>query len=351
MSILVERWPGLASISRVELASLPTPVKKMIASSRELGSDVWVKRDDLTSAVYGGNKVRKLEYILGDAIHHKADTIITTGAIGSHHVLATSRFARAYGLSVHAVLVPQPWNAHVEENLRLDVHAGTTVHIVKSFSLIPAYMLGLAAKLRLQGKHPYLVPPGGSSPHGALGYVEAGLELARQIGHGEAKDPAAIYLALGSAGTLVGATIGLAAAGMTTRVVGVRVTDMALTKRALLKALLHRTVALLRSHDASFPDVSKLAEHNLRTENDELGPGYGVETPGGRRATSMAARDGLILDPTYTAKAFSCLIHDAEQKRERAPRLYWHTLSSADLSTDLAAAKPIPEKLLRKARA
>src|SRR5687767_13083589 len=178
---MADRWSGLAALKRVEVAQLPTRVQQLRATTLASSHAAWCKRDDLTSAVYGGNKVRKLEFLIGDALARGDDTIITTGAAGSHHVLATTLFARQHGLAVHAVLVPQPWTGHVEENLRCDLAAGAVVHPVKSFARVGPKMLALAARLRLRGRKPYLVGPGGSSPVGALGYVEAGIELARQI--------------------------------------------------------------------------------------------------------------------------------------------------------------------------
>ncbi len=113
MSSLSERWSRLRSLPHVPLATTPTPVERSRALSEALGSDVWVKRDDLTGTRYGGNKVRKLEYLLADAMDRRADTIVTTGAAGSHHVLATSIYGRQLGLDVHGLLVPQPKTPHV----------------------------------------------------------------------------------------------------------------------------------------------------------------------------------------------------------------------------------------------
>src|SRR5688572_17113709 len=166
----------------------------MKAASAAAQRNLWVKRDDLTCTTYGGNKVRKLEFLIGDALAKGCDTIITTGAAGSHHVLATTLFARKHGLAVHAVLVPQPWTGHVEENLRCDLAGGAVIHPVKSFARVGPKMLGLATRMRMRGRKPYLVGPGGSSPVGALGYVEAGIELARQIDERVIAEPSAVYV-------------------------------------------------------------------------------------------------------------------------------------------------------------
>src|SRR5690606_2505385 len=129
----------------------------------------------------GGNKVRKLEYVLGEAFAKEADTLVTSGAAGSHHALATALFGAEQGFAVHVVLMPQRYSAHVEEQLRAVLAAGAEVHPVRSGALVLPAVQALAARLKLRGREPFVVPPGGSSVAGVIGHVEAGLELARQM--------------------------------------------------------------------------------------------------------------------------------------------------------------------------
>lgn len=317
--------------------------------SRQTGSDLWVKRDDLTGAEYGGNKVRKLEYLLGDAQRRGADAILTAGALGSHHVLATSTYAAQFEMEVHAVMVPQPWTPHVEENLRCALAAGANLHGAATLGGAAARMLSLSGTLRVIGNRPYVVAHGGSSPVGAVAYVAAGLELAEQILRGEVPEPEAVYVALGSGGTSVGLAIGLAAAGITAPVIGIRVTDRMLINRATMRTLINGTVSRLRGLDARFPDVASLAAKHLRVDGSEFGAGYGHPTREGQEA-SRIARDAchLHLDDTYTAKAFAAMLRDAAVGGRRL--LFWQTLSGVDLSGRLRTAPPAPRWALKLAQ-
>src|SRR5438477_12977555 len=138
MSVLSMRWSRLRSLPHVALGTLPTPLERSARLTDALGGDVWVKRDDLTGGPYGGNKVRKLERLLADALDRGADTIITTGAAGSHHVLATATYAARLGLAVHGVMVPQKKTPHVEATLRASVAAGAALHSVRVHVAVPA---------------------------------------------------------------------------------------------------------------------------------------------------------------------------------------------------------------------
>lgn len=338
MNLLFERWTGLRKLPYTKLIDTVTPVERLANLSFETKNEVWCKRDDQSHALYGGNKVRKLEFILGDALSKGAQRLITTGAAGSHHVLATSLFGKSKGLAVDGVLTPQPWTPHVEETLRADVEAGTTIHFAKTLAQTVPQMMWLAAKQ----KHTYLIPPGGSSPIGTLGYVVAGLELAEQITTKQCPEPKSIFVAMGSAGTVCGLAIGLAAAGVRSRVVGVRVVDSILVNRGLAQLLIRKTVAWIKKHDARFPDITALALQSLDIDPLELGEGYGLRTPEGDRASVLAGKDHLTLDPTYTAKAMASTIRDSRKIGEEGPRLFVHTLSSAPIQPLLKSAQPLP---------
>jgi len=339
MRLLFQRFEGLRSLPFVELAELPTPVQRVEHVSAAADAEVWCKRDDLTASLYGGNKVRKLEWILGEARGRSCDSLITVGATGSHHILATAVYGARHGFDVHAALFPQPWNEHVEENVRAVLAAGATLHLATSYAGMAWRVLAVARGLRRQGKRPHIVGPGGSSPVGAIGYVEAGLEVAAQIEEGVLPEPSAVFVAAGSGGTVVGASIGLAAAGITCPVVGVRVTDRIAINRPLLAILARRTVDHLRRFDDRFPAVADMALRNIEIDSGQIGRGYGVETEAGQRATALAAQDGLTLDPTYTSKALAGLIARAAGRRA----LFWLTLSGADMAPLLEQADPAPD--------
>src|SRR3954451_24773034 len=163
---LLERWPALSALPHVTLTELPTPVEPLSKVSDKVDSSVWIKRDDLTARRYGGNKGRKLEFVLGQAQKQRADTLITAGGVGSHHVFATALYGRQYGFTTHAVLMPQPYHAHVEEQLRADLAVGAVLHRAHNVSHVVREVMLLALKQRLKGKRPYIVPLGGSNVWG-----------------------------------------------------------------------------------------------------------------------------------------------------------------------------------------
>lgn len=345
-SLLRTRWDGLRRLPRYALAELPTPVDFARGLSRRLRSEVWIKRDDLTSPRYGGNKTRKLEYLLADARSRRADRILTVGAAGSHHVLATSLFAPDFELPVEAILFPQPSTIERETHLRAALQAGARLHAVRSVAALPMALAALSLRRRIGGGRPYVIPAGGSSEVGMLGQVEAGLELASQIDGGQLPEPAAIFVAYGTGGTAAGLAIGLAAAGLTSRIVAVRVVDPVLAHRAHLHAKIATTVRLLRKHDARFPDVTRLAQAHIHLEERFFPPGYGRSNPETRDAL-RTARDlaELTLDPTYTAKAMAALLRYARGDLRGQTLLYIHTLSSADLNPIRRNATPLPPRL------
>ena len=340
MSLLAKRFPRLSTVPRVPLVTATT-VERLVHASRETGAELWVKRDDRTSEIYGGNKVRKLERLIGDARRQDCDTLVTTGAYGSHHALATSMFGRRWGFDVHSVLVPQRITKHVSENLRAQLGMGTVVHPVRTWAGVAPKILTLLAQLRLQGRRPYRIPHGGSSAIGAIGYVDAGLELAGQIDRREVPEPQSIHLALGSGGTSAGLAVGLAAAGLEVPIVAVRVTPLAVCNRWTVRSLVRDVIGELRRRDTSFPDVTRNAIRCIRIDGSMYGSGYGESGGEVEAAMARAGDDGLELDPTYTAKSYAAFIRDSRQ--DSGPRIYWHTLSSADLSELLTDSPPLPQ--------
>jgi 1-aminocyclopropane-1-carboxylate deaminase/D-cysteine desulfhydrase-like pyridoxal-dependent ACC family enzyme len=346
MTLLASRWPRLSAIPHVELGVFPTPIEPLPAFSQVVGAEVWCKRDDRSGGPYGGNKVRKLEFLLGQARAEGADTILTTGAVGSHHVLATGIYGRKQGFEVHATLMPQPHTPHVEENVRADLAQGVIVHAVPSYALFPAAMTAIATQLKLAGKRVFGIGPGGSDASGVTGWIEGGLEIGRQLLAGEAREPDAIYVPLGSGGTAAGLAIGLAAAGVMAEVVAVRVTPRQLIRKAMLHTLSRGLVQRIRGIDERFPGVADVAMKNLVIEESFLGDGYGIPTGAGREASRLAAEtDGLVLDASYTAKTMAALIAHARAHRKGQRLLFVHTLSSAPMGPLLEGAPALPPRI------
>jgi len=346
VTILSDRWKGFRRIPHVPIAQLPTELTPLTSLSERAGADLWVKRDDRTWPRYGGNKIRKLEYLLGEVLRDDADTIITTGAAGSHHALATALCAADLRLRVEIIAFPQPHSAHAEAQLRALLHAGAQVHPIRTGALAIPSMHALAARLRLRRRRPFVIPPGGSSVAGVFGYVEAGLELARQIESRVMPEPDAIFVALGTGGTVAGLAIGLAAAGITSEVVGVRVVPRVVANLAVVGSLVKRAVEELRAMDSRFPDVAKTARSHISIETRELGSGYGHITTVSRNAMRLAREHaGMELDPTYTAKALSGMLRHAAGERRGQCLLFLNTLSEK-----LPESEPgprLPESLRR----
>lgn len=310
----------------------PTPVEHLQALSNAKTA-LWVKRDDLTHAVYGGNKVRKLEHLLADAKARGKRRILTLGAAGSHHVLATTIFGRAAGFEVEAVLVPQRRTAHVEANLRADLAQG--LHARPARTWVGA-AIGTILRWRPDA---YLVPMGGSTVIGSMGYVEAARELEAQVRAGAMPEPDRIVVTVGSGGTAAGLCAGLASTSLKTRVLGVMVAPPASIVAGLTRWLIRRC------HRASGGTAPRDALGRLELCVDYMGKGYGEPTAKGDHAEEWAASMGLALDPTYTAKAFAATLDLVESGRHEVV-LYWHTLSSAPMGPLLGVgAQTVPPRL------
>ena len=286
----------------MELADgLPTPVER-------IDERFWAVRDDRTSSLYGGNKVRKFEFVLPVA-QRRGGPLVTAGGIGSHHVLAAAFYGRHLGLDVEAVLYPQPVTddvRHTQHELRT---LGARVTLISNPYLMP---VGLAQRLaRLARRRPYLLWPGASTPLGTLGYVSAGLELVAAFADAGEREPDSVVVPLGSGGTAVGLALGLALGGWRDTIVrAVRAADVTVTNMAVLRALEAGTAALLALGGA----VPKPARLDIL--GGFFGGAYGRPTEEGNAATGRASAYGLELEPTYTAKAFAAALdrHDAGER-------------------------------------
>lgn len=311
----------MAPMDRVALGSYPTPVERVELAPRSGGvaASLWVKRDDLVSPLYGGNKVRKLEYLLADAKAKGATRVLTLGAAGSHHVVAVSVFARRVGLDAEAVIVPQPGSPHAVENLRAALSQGLVAHPVGAWALAPLAILRAG---RREGT--YFIPLGGSNATGSRGYVDAAAELAQEIERGALPEPDVVVVAAGSGGTAAGLAVGLERAGLRTRVVAVAVSAPVPIVQRVTEWVTRKTARRVGvDPDRAWDRVEVDARH--------VGHGYAIATEWGARAAEEAAMAGLSLDPTYTEKAFAAALGLARRDAGRDV-LYWHTLSSAPLS-------------------
>ena len=329
-------YPRLAqNLPHVSLGEFPTPVHKLTKLGAELGTQhLYIKRDDLSARPYGGNKVRKLEFLLGEAAQREeVNRILSFGYAGSNHTLATAIYTRALGLASIAMLLPQPNAEYVRQNLLVSHAYGAELHHCRNivtWLLATGYQL-CRCKIK-EGCFPTIISPGGTSTLGIVGYVNAAFELKQQIAAGDIPEPDFIYVALGSAGTAVGLMLGLKAAQLRTRVVAVAVVPARLAAMGRIKRLFRVANAFLHSRDGSFPLI-ELSEREIDIRRDYLGAGYGAFTDAGRRAAQLAyTHEGIPLDGTYTAKALAALSDDLRKAETRAKvLLFWNTFNSRDL--------------------
>lgn len=319
---LFRRFPEAAArIPWLPLGRFPTPVEPL--PLERFGDGHWIKRDDLSGTPYGGNKVRKLEWILAEARRRGATRLITAGAAGSHHVLATTLYGRAHGFEVTAVLFPQPLTDHAHEMLRLSHAHGAEIRYVRRMELVPLGVIAARRAHRAEASH--LVAPGGSDPVGTLGYISGALELAEQVERGEAPLPEAVHVPIGTMGTAVGLAIGFALAGLPTRVRATRITGRLVTNGVALRRLAAGTLRYLQEAGIEAPDRAAVLER-IHVEHRCIGRGYGHPTADCVRAAEVLGEAGHHLDPTYTAKAAVEFL-DTLETRPSAPHLFWHTLS------------------------
>lgn len=294
----------LSDLPRYPLGALPTPVEKLDRISAELGIELYAKRDDYTGFAAGGNKIRKLEYLLPDAIARGATLLITAGGVQSNHARMTAAAAAKCGMTSLLVLRGEKPNA-VQGNLLLDQLFGADFDFVapEIFNTqLDAIMQKHAAAAAKRGERAYLIPVGGSTPLGAMGYVNCIRETAEQYAAAGRAAPDVIVVTGGSGGTLAGILIGCAMYWPTTKVMGVLVTVSPIPYK--------QRVANAVNAAAEFIGLDRRwTAHELWIESDYVGPGYGILTDACVDAIKLAARrEGMLLDPVYTGKTFAGLI-------------------------------------------
>jgi len=312
----------LGQLPRQQLGFLPTPLVELKRLSHFLGGPrIWIKRDDQTGLAFGGNKTRKLEFLLGDALTQGADTLITGGAAQSNHCRQTVAAAAACGLACHLALggaAPEQANG----NLLLDHLLGAHIHwsgAQRKGENIPQ----IVAQLQAAGKKPYVVPYGGSSKVGAIGYFDAVRELDAQL-TGIGEKISHMVFASSSGGTHAGLIVGKHFFGQSYQVIGIQIekaADGEPTLEQTILTLAHDAAAHL-GVDASF------AASDVLLRADYVGGGYGVVGALEREAISLLARhEGIFLDPVYTGRAMGGLINLIRRGEFTHDDnvLFWHT--------------------------
>jgi L-cysteate sulfo-lyase len=296
----------LARFPRIFLAHLPTPLERMDRMSKELGGpEIWIKRDDCTGLSTGGNKTRKLEFLMAEAIAQGADTVITQGATQSNHARQTAAFAAKLGLACHILLEDRTGSNHANYNANGNVlldhlHGATTSRRAGGVDMA-AEMERLADRLNGEGRKSYIIPGGGSNPTGALGYVNCAFELVSQANdRGLVIDH--IVTATGSAGTQAGLITGLKALNAGIPLLGIGVRAPKEKQEESVFALAQRTAEKL-----GCPGVVGRAD--VVADSSYVGAGYGVPRADTLEAIRMFAQlEGILLDPVYSGKGAAGLI-------------------------------------------
>jgi D-cysteine desulfhydrase len=317
---LHECFPDLAeTLPHLVLSERPTSVRELA------GLGVWVKEDGaFGSGGWGGNKVRKLEWLIPDARRRGRRSILTFGGLGTNWGLATALYAREHGLETALALVDQPVDAHVRAQLARLEASGARIFRTHTKRRTVAMLPWLLTRSARGGRPPYLLPAGGSSPVGALGYVEAALEIAAQVEARSLPEPAHVVVAVGTGGTAAGLALGFQIAGLRSRVVGVVVNDQLRLDAAVFARLARRTATLLERRGARLGEL-RLEPDMLDLTRDQIGAGYGHPTAAAESAAALAADERLALDPVYTAKAMAGLLALRGERRLGDPVLFVHT--------------------------
>lgn len=308
------------------LAPHTTPIDRLRRLESALGPHapaIFMKRDDLLSFGMGGNKVRKLQAVLMQARAANADTLITCGGVQSNHCRVTAAAGAALGLRV--ILVANGTAQDVPTgNARLDRLFGADVRYVSSRDLRQPTMDAVAEDLRARGRRPFVIPLGASTPTGAAGFAR-GVEEVLTAG----VQPTAIVHSTSSGGTQAGIIAGAALLGLNSRVVGISADDPAAALRETIGGLLEGIGQLLGASPRALG-----ADQAIEADDTQVGDGYGVPTPASAEAMELIARtEGIVLDPTYTAKAMAGLLARVREGEFSSTDrvLFWHTGGQAGL--------------------
>ncbi len=310
---IFERYPALARLPRAKLGVFPSPISRLTGFGDR--RDLWIKRDDLDALSYGGNKVRALEFLLGEV--RTSDTLLTMGGEGSTHVLVTAAMGARLGARTVAIRWPHDMNPAA---LRTSDRAAALCSRLRTTrGPVSALLLSLFAR---RASDVRWIPPGGTSALGMLGHVNAGIELAEQVARGELPVPSRVVVPFGTGGTAAGLALGFAIAGLPTRVVAARVVPRIVANRRRLLSLTRSCARLIARLDRN--SVPSVDPSRIQVVNDVYGGAYGRPLPAASAAAAaLDAASGILLDDSYSAKAFVAALHTPREE----PVLFWLTFA------------------------
>jgi len=340
------------------LTGIPSDVDRLTELENYLkliDGEIYIKRDDKDHKIYGGNKLRKFEFIFGEILKKKKKGLITLGGIGTNHGAACAIVAKELDLKCELFLSLQPVTWHVQRSLLLYHYFGAKLHFTKMFEL------GVLKSLLFRLFHPkyYLMSIGGSplfgigTPLGSIGFINAIFELKNQIDEGILPEPDIIFVAAGSTGTAAGLTAGCKLLGLKTKVYPVNVSrDIVVNPKNLIK-IANKSIKYLRKRDKSIPDV-QVNKGDFYMIKGYLGSSYGVKTVKGQKAVDLVyelegKKLGFKLETTYTGKTMAAMLDFLEKEENKSKKiLFWNTYNSNDLDTYLRETKFDYEKLPKK---
>jgi len=358
--ILFEVYPNLEGKVpwTLILTGIPSNVDRLTELENYLklnDGEIYIKRDDKDHRIYGGNKLRKFEFIFGEALKKKKKGIITLGGIGTNHGAACAIVAKELDLKCELFLSLQPVTWHVQRSLLLYHYFGAKLHFTRWFEL------GVLKSLLFRMFHPkyYLMSVGGSpllrfGTHlGTIGFVNAIFELKNQIDEGILPEPDIIFVAAGSTGTAAGLTAGCKLLGLKTKVYAINVSrDIVVNPKKLIR-IANKSIKFLRKRDKSIPDV-QVNKDDFMMIKGYLGSNYGVKTVKGQKAVDLVyelegEKLGFKLETTYTGKTMAAMLEFLEKEENKSKKiLFWNTYNSNDLDKYLRETKFDYEKLPKK---
>jgi len=340
------------------LTGIPSNVDRLTELENYLNlndGEIYIKRDDKDHKIYGGNKLRKFEFIFGEVLKKKKKGIITLGGIGTNHGAACAIIAKELDLKCELFLSLQPISWHVQRSLLLYHYFGAKLHFTKMFEL------GVIKSFLFRLFHPkyYLMSIGGSplfgigTPLGTIGFINAIFELKNQIDEGILPEPDIIFVAAGSTGTSSGLTAGCKLLGLKTKVYPVNVSrDIVVNPKNLIK-IANKSIKYLRKRDKSIPDV-QVNQGDFNMIKGYLGSNYGVKTVKGQKAVDLVYelegnKLGFKLETTYTGKTMAAMLEFLEKEENKSKKiLFWNTYNSNDLDKYLRETKFDYKKLPKK---
>lgn len=345
MNPLFTAFPNLyKSLPYASLGSFPTPVQKLKNLAKIYKhKNLYIKRDDLCGKngkrLYGGNKVRKLEFLLAEALACGSKSVLTWGGVGSNHAVATACYAQELGLKSISLVKPQPNSRYVRKNLKLLQHFGSEIKPCPNNTMREVQTVATMVEKKYQDDvFPYFIPTGGSVPLGIVGFVNAAFELKEQIKKGELPEPDKIYVPAGSWGSAVGLLIGMKLADLKTKLVLVAIEPEGCENdhKKYVYKLFEKTVEYLKNLDGTLPQII-LSDNDFFIGHEFAGPQYGLFTKEGCAAQELLKKQEHInLEGTYSAKAMAAMLdYLAKNENKNEVILFWLTYCADTFEQEL----------------